>query len=463
MSAPIRRRIAVVVVALLGLLAAAPPGLASAAEPPGQHPALTSPRPCLEAADFTCSDLIVPVDRAGRVPGTLALQVAVAGNADAPRGTLLFLTGGPGQPGVSFVPRIRQRLSYLLNDYRLVMVDQRGTGPAGIDCPKLQNEVGSSDITPPSPGAVQECADLIGPARDFYTTADTVADLDDLRAALGVPRWTLDGVSYGSFVAIQYGLTHPLRVSRMVLDSVVPQRGVPALYTEGLARVAYVLRTACAEQSCGYDPAQELADVVRRYGNGVGVFDFLVIASIVDPKLTAENFYPVLLFLHLAAQGEPGPLNQAIADLQGGATTPYSVFSAGLHAATFCADVDELPWGTPQAPLTGRDTAIACTVAALAATATCPLPTSVAGDQGIIQTCAAWPPARPNPTPPLPRLVMPVLLLAGDRDLSTPLPWAQEQARMTPRGRLVVVPGMGHSIQGRNADGDAAVSRFLLG
>ena len=93
---------------------------------------------------------------------------------------------------------------------------------------------------------------------------------------------------------------------------------------------------------------------------------------------------------------------------------------------------------------------------------TWPFPPTVAVDQGIVQTCAFWPPARPNPQPPFPRLVMPVLLLAGDRDLSTPLAWAQEQARETPRGTLVVVPGMGHSIQGRNPQGDAAVSHFLL-
>lgn len=463
MSASIRRRLSMVVVAVLGLVVAAPPAVASAPTggPPG--PALTDSRPCAEAADFTCSDLTVPLDRTGRVPGTLTLHVAVAGNADAPHGTLLFLTGGPGQPGVSFVPRIRQRVSYLLADYRLVMIDQRGTGPAGIDCPKLQYEVGSSDITPPSPGAVQECADLLGPSRNFYTTADTVADLEDLRGALRVPRWTLDGVSYGSFVATEYGLTYPGRVSRMVLDSVVPQRGAPALYREGLARVAYVLRTACAEQNCGYDPATELADVVRRYGNGVGVFDFLVIASIVDPKLTAQNFYPVLLFLHLAAQGQPGPLNQAIEALQGGENTPYAQFSAGLHAATFCADVDELPWGTPLAPLAGRQDAIDRTLAGISPDETWPFPPAVTVEQGIVQTCAAWPPARPNSDPRLSRLIMPVLLLAGDRDLSTPLAWAQEQARETPHGELVVVAGMGHSIQGRNADGDAAVSRFLLG
>jgi pimeloyl-ACP methyl ester carboxylesterase len=431
--------------------------------PPATLPAtLGKTEPCAGIDGFACGDLVVPLDRGGKVPGELTLRVAVADNADAPRGTLLMLTGGPGQPGVSFVPRLRQRIGYLLDDYRLVMIDQRGTGATAIDCPKLQNEVGWSDVTPPSPGAVQECADLIGSARDFYTTADTVADLDALRAALGVDTWAISGVSYGSFVAARYGLTFPERASRLVLDSVVQQDGAPALYTEGFARAAHVLRTACEEQSCGYDPAQELADVVRRHGNGVGVFDLLVIASISDPRLRGTSYYPVLKLLHQAAQGDVGPLNQAIDDLRSD-PAPAGEFSSGLHAATLCADQADLPWRDPAAPTAGRPGAVQEAVAALPADAVWPFTPQDAGGQGLVQTCVPWPPTRQNPEPPHRTLTMPVLLLAGDRDLSTPLAWAQEQAAMTPKGELVVVEGMGHSIQGRHPVGDAAVRRFLLG
>ena len=40
----------------------------------------------------------------------------------------------------------------MLNDYRLVMIDQRGTGGTAISCPRLQNEVGTSDIAVPTRG-----------------------------------------------------------------------------------------------------------------------------------------------------------------------------------------------------------------------------------------------------------------------------------------------------------------------
>ena len=57
-----------------------------------------------------------------------------------------------------------------------------------------------------------------------------------------------------------------------------------------------------------------------------------------------------------------------------------------------------------------------------------------------------------------------ILFLAGDHDLSTPLEWARQEAARAPRGKLVVVPGAGHSVQtrARNLSGRRAVEAFLL-
>src|SRR5205823_12986103 len=74
--------------------------LALAGSAPAAPPGLTDPHPCPQEAGFTCSTLRVPLDRSGHVPGTLDLNVAAADNAGASRGVLLFLTGGPGQPGI---------------------------------------------------------------------------------------------------------------------------------------------------------------------------------------------------------------------------------------------------------------------------------------------------------------------------------------------------------------------------
>ena len=96
----------------------------------------------------------------------------------------------------------------------------------------------------------------------------------------------------------------------------------------------------------------------------VDFFDFVVTASIVDPKLTGTTFWPVLDFLHLAANGETGPLKEAIAQLHSDVPPPAD-FSAGLHVATLRADLPDAPWGDSSAPLRGRDALLAKAVSRL--------------------------------------------------------------------------------------------------
>ena len=59
---------------------------------------------------------------------------------------------------------------------------------------------------------------------------------------------------------------------------------------------------------------------------------------------------------------------------------------------------------------------------------------------------------------------VPVLLLAGTHDLSTPMEWAQAEAKLAPKGQLVTVPGAGHGTQSRGGPvARRAVERFLQG
>jgi pimeloyl-ACP methyl ester carboxylesterase len=45
----------------------------------------------------------------------------------------------------------------------------------------------------------------LGEDRRYYVTAETVADIEALRSALGATRLTLDGVSYGTYAAERPG------------------------------------------------------------------------------------------------------------------------------------------------------------------------------------------------------------------------------------------------------------------
>jgi pimeloyl-ACP methyl ester carboxylesterase len=375
---------------------------------------------------------------------------------------LLLLTGGPGEPGVPFASRLAERLGPALRGFRMVMFDQRGTGAGALDCPALQRQMGASDLTVPTAAAVRSCAAAIGPDRRYFATADTVADIEALRAALGVPRLALDGVSYGSYVAERFALAHPDRVSRLILDSVVPSWNVEPLQLAGMRESATVLRGACAAQRCGSDPAADLATVVRRYHDGPALFDTLVAMSVGDP-----SFPGVPAALHAAAAGQAGSLRALMARVHAADAATSGELSQGLHASTLCADMP-MPWGGPDTPLAARPAALARFVARLTTAQVWPFDRATAAGNGLIQTCLYWP---ATPVPPtatasradLPRV--PVLLLAGGHDLSTPLAGARAQAAHAPDGRLFVVPVAGHSVQNRAAGNPAQpeIEQFLGG
>jgi pimeloyl-ACP methyl ester carboxylesterase len=124
-----------------------------------------------------------------------------------------------------------------------------------------------------------------------------------------------------------------------------------------------------------------------------------------------------------------------------------------------------MPWGGPDTPLAARPAALARAVARLTPDQVWPFDRATAAGNGFIQTCLYWS-AAPASSPAalhaeLPRI--PVLLLAGGHDLSTPLEGARAQAALAPGGRLFVVPTAGHSVQNRAAGdpAEAELARFL--
>jgi pimeloyl-ACP methyl ester carboxylesterase len=274
-----------------------------------------------------------------------------------------------------------------------------------------------------------------------------------------VARLTVDGVSYGSYVAERFALAHPGEVSRLVLDSVVPSWNVDPMQLMNMRQSAPVLRDVCAAQRCGFDPASDLAAVVRRYHDGPALLDMLVALSVGAP-----SFPGVPAALHAAAAGHPDALNALIARVHAADAATAGELSQGLHASALCADMP-MPWGGPDTPLAARPAALARAVARLTPDQVWPFDRATAAGNGFIQTCLYWP-AAPAPSPAalhaeLPRI--PVLLLAGGHDLSTPLEGARAQAALAPGGRLFVVPTAGHSVQNRAAGdpAEAELARFL--
>ncbi len=66
-----------------------------------------------------------------------------------------------------------------------------------------------------------DCRAYTGPVFDRLDTAQTVRDVEALRAALGERKLTFHGSSYGTLLGAQYAETYPRRVRAIVLESVM--------------------------------------------------------------------------------------------------------------------------------------------------------------------------------------------------------------------------------------------------
>jgi pimeloyl-ACP methyl ester carboxylesterase len=411
---------------------------------PTPVPELTAAHPCGKA---TCSTLKVPLDRSRQGGETLELKVAVEGSADKP--AFVFLSGGPGEPGVPFIARARKWLGPAASKVRIVAFDQRGTGADALECPELQKQMGASDLSQPTEEAVTTCATKLGDRRAFFTTRDTVDDLEALRIALKADTLTLDGISYGTYTAQRYALAYPRRVKGLVLDSVVPAEGVSLLVTTQMKATGRVLGPATTKA---------LAKVVADKGNGPELLDMLTALSVGAPR---DQGY--ITAIRQAAAGDDASLQRWLTGVSRAVHRwTAQQLSQGLHASTLCAD-SPAPWGDASAQLKGRETALEQAADKLSDADLYPYDRETATTNGFALQCLYWPPvAVPRPDGPRDLPNVPTLLLNGDRDLSTPYEWAQQAARHAPGGRLMIVKGAGHDVQDQGDPAALAAVRRLV-
>lgn len=144
---------------------------------------------------LTDHEFRVPLDHAapdGERITVFAREVAAPDGQDRPY--LLFLQGGPGQeaPRPTSAPVGPGWLRRALNDYRVLLLDQRGTG--------LSTPVG--DLPGRSP---QQQADYL----THFRADAIVRDAEWIRAELGSGPWSVLGQSFGGFTALHYLSTAP--------------------------------------------------------------------------------------------------------------------------------------------------------------------------------------------------------------------------------------------------------------
>jgi pimeloyl-ACP methyl ester carboxylesterase len=436
----------------------------------GQARAAIVLTPC-KTGGVECGTVAVPLDYNGSVPGTIGLHVEVLPASGAPRGVMFLIAGGPGQgsagsfdlsPGFN-----RDLMQFMFPGYTLVAFDNRGTGKSGlIDCPGLQRTItGSVEV---QARLAADCANIIGPSRVFYSTRDHADDTDAVRAALGVDKIGLYGVSYGTKLALAYALGHPSHVERLILDSVVPVQLPDPFDSNVLQEMPGTLRNFCAGV-CGAATKDFAGDVVTLANrieakplkgtiigtNGkartISLNGEELVNMLIDADLSQGLAAEAPAAVHEALHGVVRPLLRLYdIDLR---TNVFSSedLSFGLNAATNCAD-GQFPWA-PSTPPSGRQAAIDQAVAALPPGALGPFG-PWAARTGTAYFCEQWPsPAGNAPLGAGPLPNVPALVLDGGFDLRTPAASAISVANQFPQGQLIVVPGVGHDVSGADFSG----------
>jgi len=147
-----------------------------------------------------------------------AREVAASDGRDRP--FLVFFQGGPGsQAPRPTTPRTPRWLERALEDYRVLLLDQRGTGRSA--------PVGTLPGLTPH----EQYAYLLHHRADAI-----VRDAEAIRQELGVDRWSVLGQSFGGFCVLTYLSLAPEGLREALVTGGLPPVGRP---TEDVYRATY--------------------------------------------------------------------------------------------------------------------------------------------------------------------------------------------------------------------------------
>ncbi|MGW4427017.1 alpha/beta hydrolase [Streptomyces tendae] len=462
-------------------LALAAVALAATALPTSSAAATTTPPstlqwgPCPEGADapgLECSTLRVPLDY--RDPDGRRIELAISRLASEKpaqrRGVLLTNPGGPGGSGLLY-PAVLAASGLpqkVLDSYDIIGFDPRGVGRSTpVTCDLTQEQQWRGNF----PRYAHTAADVrreAGPARKIAeqcnssrtawmlphtTTANTARDMDRIRTALGEPKLSYLGASYGSYLGAVYTTLFPRRGDRIVLDSNLGPGGYDItamrLFARGLedrfpdfaafavAHPEYGLGSTPKQVTAKFFELAERLDAKPRQGVDGAAFRGYTFES-----LYADGLMPRLAeFWQAVDTGGQLALPELPADLE------------NLMSARFAVVCQDTRW-----PGTVREYQRNVAVDRVRY----PM---LGGSTAGINPCAFWPRERTEPPVRITdRGPSNVLMLQNERDPGTPLVGVRELRRaFGGRATLVTADQGGHGVYpyGRNTCANDAATRFL--
>lgn len=191
---------------------------------------------------------------------TLNFIILPALNPNPASDPIVVLDGGPGVGAAARVEMWALNLEKLRYEREILLVDQRGTGASNpLPCHSIGDPESAQtylkDMFPED--YVKRCREELEEGNDlrYYHSTIAMADIDELREALGYERVNLYGVSYGGHSAIVYMNNFPHSVRSVLLEApAVPSLLYPSNLASDTEEVLERMFSDCeADPGCAAD------------------------------------------------------------------------------------------------------------------------------------------------------------------------------------------------------------------
>jgi pimeloyl-ACP methyl ester carboxylesterase len=418
--------------------------------------------------EVKCGTLDVFENRATRQGRKIAINIvvlpAIARNKEPD--PVFFFAGGPGQAAAELAREALAIVGGLNNKRDLVLIDQRGTGKSnGLSC--TFPDATSAEMTDPAKRdqanrkAVIACRDKLATRADLtqYTTMIAMADIDDVREALGYQSINLWGGSYGTRAAMEYLRRYENRVRTVVLDGVAPPSlALPESFSRDAGAVLEKMVAACGKE----------ARCRKQYADLKVTLDDLLLSltktphsvSVADPvtglkrdvKVTREMLLTAI-FPALYVPEMVSMLPAALANAKQGDYAALMAMSAvfgdfaeeklarGMQLSVVCAeDVPRIRRGEPQLQ---------------------PQPFGQMFVDEFAKGCELWPKGAVAADFDQPvKSAKPVLILSGALDPVTPPPNGEEVRKSFSNSLHAIAPNLGHGVS-HHGCGPKLIRKFI--